>query len=594
MKSIWRIMRFTGSLWRYYLGVSIFTILVAAMSQFVPLLTKAAIDEIVKLAGGGHADVSKVAVYAVLILVVDMGQNLFSNFGGYIGDMLSAKQQRLLSNRYYEHVMSLPQRYFDTELTGTIINRMSRGIGQIGSYTQVLSNNFLQFLFSTVFTLIIVAHYSWPVALILLSLYPIYIWLTTLSNEKWQGYQKEINHDSDVASGRFAESVSQVRVVKSFVQEAFELRIFDKLYRRIVHTTSPQSKYWHWHDVLRRTVLAVINFALYAFIFVQTARGHYSIGTMVLLIQYVQLIRIPLFSISFLVGQTQRAIANSRDYFAVMDEEPEIRDHAGAEPLSVTAGTIVFDHVSFRYDTDAPVLTDLSFQVDADSKIALVGESGQGKTTSTSLLLRLYETDEGTITIDGQNINEIQQASLRRNIAVVFQEPALFSGTIRENIAYARPDASQEAVEDAAKAANAHDFISKFEKGYESEIGERGLKLSGGQKQRIAIARALLKDAPILILDEATSSLDTKSERQVQQALERLMKGRTTLIIAHRLSTIQSVDRIVTLVGGRVDEIGAPADLAHSGGIYAQLLALQESHSEAGKKKLQKYGMEDD
>jgi ATP-binding cassette subfamily B protein len=523
-----------------------------------------------------------------------MGQNLFSNFGGYIGDMLSAKQQRLLSNRYYEHVMSLPQRYFDTELTGTIINRMSRGIGQIGSYTQVLSNNFLQFLFSTVFTLIIVAHYSWPVALILLSLYPIYIWLTTLSNEKWQGYQKEINHDSDVASGRFAESVSQVRVVKSFVQEAFELRIFDKLYRRIVHTTGPQSKYWHWHDVLRRTVLAVINFALYAFIFVQTARGHYSIGTMVLLIQYVQLIRIPLFSISFLVGQTQRAIANSRDYFAVMDEEPEIRDHAGAELLSVTAGTIVFDHVSFRYDTDAPVLTDLSFQVDADSKIALVGESGQGKTTITSLLLRLYETDEGTITIDGQNINEIQQASLRRNIAVVFQEPALFSGTIRENIAYARPDASQEAVEDAAKAANAHDFISKFEKGYESEIGERGLKLSGGQKQRIAIARALLKDAPILILDEATSSLDTKSERQVQQALERLMKGRTTLIIAHRLSTIQSVDRIVTLVGGRVDEIGAPADLAHSGGIYAQLLALQESHSEAGKKKLQKYGMEDD
>jgi len=591
MKSIWRIMRFTGSLWRYYLGVSVFTILVAAMSQVIPLLTKAAIDEITKLAAGGHADVAKVAIYAVLIFAVDMAQNLFSNYGGYIGDMLAAKQQRLLSNRYYEHVMSLPQRYFDTELTGTIINRMNRGITQITGYTQTLSNNFLQFLFSTVFTLVIVAYYSWPVALILLSLYPIYIWLTTLSNDKWQGYQKDINRDSDVASGRFAESVGQVRVVKSFVQEAFELRIFDKLMRRIVSITSPQSKHWHWHDVLRRTVLAVINFGLYAFIFVQTARGHYTIGTMVLLIQYAQLIRIPLFSISFLVSQTQRAVANSQDYFAVMDEEPEIRDHSHAPALTVSKGAIVFDHVSFGYDADALVLSDLSFTVKPDSKLALVGESGQGKTTITSLLLRLYEANEGAITIDGQNINDVRQSSLRENIAVVFQEPALFSGTVRENIAYGRPDASEEDVIAAAKAANAHDFISKFEKGYESEIGERGLKLSGGQKQRIAIARALLKDAPILILDEATSSLDTKSERQVQQALERLMKGRTTLIIAHRLSTIQSVDSIVTLVGGKVDEIGTPEQLARSGGIYAQLLTLQQSHSEADKKKLQQYEM---
>ena len=589
MKSIWRIVRFTGSLWRYYLGVSVSTVLIAAMSQLIPLLTKAAIDEIAKLASGGQVSVTRVAVYAGLIFAVDMGQNIFSNIGGYWGDMLAAKQQRLLSNRYYEHVMSLPQRYFDTELTGTIINRMNRGISQISGYTQTLSNNFLQFLFSTVFTLVIVAYYSWPVALILLSLYPIYIWLTTLSNEKWQNYQTEVNRDSDVASGRFAESVGQVRVVKSFVQELFELKIFDKFMRKIVRTTSPQSKHWHKHDIIRRTVLAVINFALYAFIFVQTARGHYSLGTMVLLIQYAQLIRIPLFSISFLVSQTQRAVANSRDYFAVMDEEPEIRDHTNAATLKITNGAITFDAVSFGYDADAPVLTDLSFQIKADSKVALVGESGQGKTTITSLLLRLYEVSKGAITIDGQNINDVRQASLRKNIAVVFQEPALFSGTIRENIAYARPDASDAEVEAAADAANAHEFITKFEHGYQSEIGERGLKLSGGQKQRIAIARALLKDAPILILDEATSSLDTRSERQVQQALERLMKGRTTLIIAHRLSTIQSVDTIVTLVGGKVDEIGTPAKLAKSGGIYSQLLALQQNHTEASKQKLQQY-----
>jgi ATP-binding cassette subfamily B protein len=592
MKSIWRIVRFTGSLWRYYLGVSIFTVFIAAMSQLIPLLTKAAIDQITTQASGGHGSVTKVAVYALLIFIVDMAQNIFSNVGGYLGDMLSAKQQRLLSNRYYAHVLSLPQRYFDTELTGTIINRMSRGIGQITTYTQTLSNNFLQFLFSTVFTLVIVAYYSWPVALILLSLYPIYIWLTTLSNEKWQGYQKDINHDSDVSSGRFAESVGQVRVVKSFVQEIFELRIFDTLMRRIVTTTAPQSKHWHKHDIIRRSVLAVINLGLYAFIFVQTARGHYTIGTMVLLIQYAQLIRIPLFSISFLVSQTQRAIANSRDYFAVMDEEPEIRDHHGAKALAVKSGAIEFEHVSFGYDTDAPVLTDVSFALKPDTKVALVGESGQGKTTITSLLLRLYEVDSGTITIDGQNINNVKQTSLREQIAVVFQEPALFSGTIRENIAYAQPNATDAAVEAAAKAANAHEFITKFEQGYASEIGERGLKLSGGQKQRIAIARALLKDAPILILDEATSSLDTKSERQVQQALENLMKGRTTLIIAHRLSTIQSVDTIVTLVGGQVGEIGSPSILASSSGIYAQLLDLQQSHTEDVKEKLHSFDIE--
>jgi ATP-binding cassette subfamily B protein len=589
MKSIWRILRFTGSLWRYYVGISVFTVLVAATSQVVPLLTKAAIDEIVKLAGGGHANVTRVAVFALLIFLTDIGQNLFSNIGGYIGDMLAAKQQRLLSNRYYEHVMSLPQRYFDTELTGTIINRMNRGIGQITNYTQVLSNNFLQFIFSTVFTLVIVAYYSWVVALILFSLYPIYIWLTTLSNEKWQDYQKEVNRDSDIASGRFAESVGQVRVVKSFVQETHELSAFDKLMRKIVSTTRPQSKYWHAHDILRRTVLAVIYFALYAYIFIQTAQGHFTIGTMVLLVQYAQLMRIPLFSISFLVSQTQRAIANSRDYFAVMDEQPEIRDHAGAKLLEITKGAISFDKVSFHYEQNTSVLRDLSFSVPADSKLALVGESGQGKTTITSLLLRLYEATDGAITIDGQNINEVTQSSLRQNIAVVFQEPALFSGTIRENIAYAQPDTSLEQIEAAAQAANAHDFITKFEHGYDSEIGERGLKLSGGQKQRIAIARALLKDAPILILDEATSSLDTKSERQVQQALERLMKGRTTLIIAHRLSTIQSVDTIVTLQDGSVHEIGSPAELAASGGIYAQLLDLQQSRTESGKEKMKAY-----
>ncbi|MDB5169185.1 MAG: (1--_2) glucan export composite transrane/ATP-binding protein [Candidatus Saccharibacteria bacterium] len=589
MKQIWRVITFTRELWRYYLLVSVFTILLAGMSQLQPLFTKGTIDQITKLSHGGHPDITLVAIFAIAIFLSDFGATIFSNIGGHIGDLLMIKQQRLLSERYFKHLLSLPQQYFDTELTGKIINRMSRGISQISQFTQMMSNNFLQFIFSTVFSLIIVFYYSWQVGLMLTLLYPVFIWLTTRTSSRWQGYQKTINAEQDAASGRFAEAIGQVKVVKSYLQEKRELSVFSKHLGTAVKTTKPQSMFWHKQDVVRRSVLNVIFLAIYAYIFIAAAHGRYSISTMVLLIQYAALIRIPIFSISFLVDQTQRTISNTKDYFEAMDEQPAIVDADAASELKVTEAAINFKDVTFAYKDGNAVLKGVSFDLPADSKTALVGESGEGKTTITSMLLRLYSVDSGSITIDGQDITHVTQASLRQNIAVVFQEPALFSGTVRENIAYANPRATDKQVIAAANAANAHEFISKFDKGYDSEIGERGLKLSGGQKQRLAIARALLKDAPILILDEATSSLDSKSERMVQEALERLMKGRTTLIIAHRLSTIQAVDQIVTIRGGLVDEVGSPANLAKSKGIYAQLLELQSQSSESNKKKLKNY-----
>lgn len=589
MKAIWRIIAFTRDLWRYYLVISVFTILLSVMTQLQPLFTKGAIDQITKLLGGGHANVKIVAVFAAAIFLTDVGQTILSNIGGYYGDLMSARLQQELSQRYYEHLLSLPQRYFDTELSGKIINRMGRGISQIGTFMQMLSNNFLQFVFSTILSLAVVAYYSWQVAAMLLLLYPVFVWLTTRTSSTWQGYQKTIVEEQDIASGRFAEAVGQVRVVKSYLQELRELRFFRQRFDTVVKTTSPQSKFWHRQDVLRRLVLNLIFFAVYAYIFVETARGRYTLGTMVLLIQYAMLIRIPIFSISFLVDQTQRATANTRDYFEVMDVQPEIVDKPDAKALRMTAGEIVFDHVRFSYDHETPVLRDIDFRIAPNTKVALVGESGEGKTTITNLLLRLYEVGDGQVRIDGQNIGDVTQASLRKHIGVVFQEPALFSGTIRENIAYAKPNASLQQIETAARAANAHEFIQKFDSGYDTQIGERGLKLSGGQKQRIAIARALLKDAPILILDEATSSLDSKSEHTVQQALERLMQHRTTLIVAHRLSTIQHVDQIITLKNGQVDETGTPDQLARTKGIYAELLKLQQGHTKAGRKQLKRY-----
>jgi len=434
-----------------------------------------------------------------------------------------------------------------------------------------------------------VAYYSWQVALMLFMLYPIYIWLTVRTSNTWQEYQAKKNLNMDIASGRFAEVINQLKVVKSFTRQRNELKYFNKHWDTVVNTNRPQSKYWHRRYFDRRLVLNLIFLGVYLYVFVSAVHGHISPGQAVALVLFANQIRIPIFTISFLVENTQKAVADSKDYFEIMNMVPEIVDHQGAHKLIADRGEISFKDVRFGYQDGTPVIKDVSFTVKPDSKVALVGESGEGKTTITNLLLRLYEVQKGEIAIDGQNINEVTQTSLRQSIAVVFQEPALFSGTIRENIAYGRPKASDAEVVAAAKAANAHDFIDKFEEKYDSQIGERGLKLSGGQKQRIAIARALLKDAPILILDEATSSLDSKSERMVQEALERLMKGRTTLIIAHRLSTIQAVDQIITLRGGKVDEIGSPEELAHSGGIYAQLLALQHTGTEATKKKLQMF-----
>lgn len=589
MNTLKRIFTFTRPLWPYYASISAFTILLSLMTQLQPLFTKAAIDQITRLSTHQTVNVSLVALFAVLIFLTDVGQTLLSNYSGYLGDMMSIKLQRLMGERYYAHVLSLSQRYFDTELSGKIINRMSRGIGQIGQFVQMMSNNFLQFIFSTLFSLVIVFYYSWQVGLMLALLYPVFIYLTTRTSNKWQAWQREINEDQDVASGRFAEAVGQVRVVKSYLQEKRELSFWQGLYDKVVGLTRPQSVYWHKQDVGRRLVLNAIFLCVFAFIFVQAARGVYGIGTMVLLIQYAALIRIPIFSISFLVDSTQRAVANTKDYFDILDIEPEIADAPNADKLAVTKGEVVFDNVHFGYEPGKPVLRGITFTAAPDTKLALVGESGEGKTTLTNLLLRLYDVDSGEIRIDGQNIARVTQASLRANIGVVFQDPALFSGTIRENIAYAKPGASEQEIVAAATAANAHEFVTKFEKGYDTEIGERGLKLSGGQKQRIAIARALLKDAPILILDEATSSLDSRSEHMVQAALKRLMKGRTTLIIAHRLSTIQAVDTIITLKDGQIDEMGTPDALARSGGIYDQLLKLQQTSTEASKKRLRSY-----
>ena len=588
MKSIWRILKATKSLWRYYLAIGLMTVLVAVLGLAMPMLTGKAIDELMH---GSSANLNYLGWIAFFIFLADLGVTMFSNISGYWGDQMAVRVYRILSNAYYEHILKLPQSYYDRELTGKIINRLNRSIDQVTSFMNILANNFLQFIFSTVIALVIVAFYSWQVAVLYLALYPVFIVLTMMSSPKWIKWQHQKNEAGDIASGRFAEVVGDIRVVKSFNQEKRELKYFAGYINKFVNTNRPQSIYWHKWDFWRRLVLNLVFLAVYLYIFWQASLGNFTPGAAVALILYGMQIRIPLFTISFLVSQTQRAMADSREYFIAMDEKPQIEDSNNATELKVSKGEIRFDYVSFSYADTSNGIKNLSFVLKPNSKTALVGESGEGKTTITNLLMRLYEIDTGEISIDGQNIQLVTQDSLRQNIGAVFQDPTLFSGTIKENISYDNPKATDEQIRKAAIAANAHEFIDKFKKGYDTEIGERGIKLSGGQKQRVAIARAILKDAPILVLDEATSSLDSKNERLVQQALEHLMKGRTTLIIAHRLSTIQSVDKIVTLKDSTIDEIGSPAELAKTDGIYAKLLQLQHGNAKDVAEKLKTYGI---
>ncbi|WP_412100317.1 ABC transporter ATP-binding protein [Corynebacterium aurimucosum] len=603
MNSILRIVRSASALWPFYLGVLITASVTAILSLLTPFILREATDTVV--AGG---PLRTILWWVVALFVADALGNVVKNIGGYVGDVMVARLRQILSTRYFAKLLSVPQGYFDDQVTGTIIARLDRSIANITQFLQSFSNNFFVMLIQAAAVLVITAVYYWPLAILLAALFPIYMWLTALTSERWQKFEAIKNENIDVANGRFAEVIGQVKVTKSFVAEARELASFGSHYRTVVDTTKPQSRWWHSMDTARGAAMALIFLGIYGLIFWRTLEGDFSIGDMVMLLQLVSMAKQPVFMMSWIVDMSQRAIAGSKDYFKVMEEVPEPTvnpqlvdaaetsdvpelDLTPAKPLHPTEGPVfAFEDVSFSYESDKPVVADITFAAQEGHKVALVGESGGGKSTLVNLLLGLYQPTEGKLTVLGHDAAELTAERLRASVGVVFQESYLFSGTIKENIAYGKPGATLEEIVDVAKRANAHGFIEEFPDGYDTVIGERGLKLSGGQKQRVAVARAMLKDAPILVLDEATSALDTKAERAVQAGLDELMKDRTTLIIAHRLSTIADVDTIITLDRGRISEIGAPAQLAQSGGIYAELLRLTQSASAADRQRLKKYG----
>lgn len=628
MNLLSRILSTTRVLWPFYIGVIVCSVATAAATLVSPFLVRDATNAIVDAIAGGTgvsesvvSDTMRTVIWLVIgLLIADLTQTIVHNIGGFLGDVMTARMREILSTRYYAKLLTLPQRYFDSQVTGTIIARLERSITNITQFLQAFSNNFFPMLLTVGAVLVITAWYYWPLAILLIIVFPVYTVLTALTSRRWQRIEAKKNEQIDIAGGRFAEVIGQIKVARSFTSELREISFFGNRFVRTIELTREQSTWWHRMDALRGGILNVIFAVIYLVLFLRTLSGDFSIGTMVMLIQLIGMARQPVTMMSFLVDAAQRPVAGSRDYFHVMELEPEARTllelqrataadngdvaapddtdrahelcQARAERQKAEGLPIVdFEGVDFAYEEGKPVLSDVSFKAFSNQKIALVGESGGGKSTIVNLLLGFYAPTEGRLSVLGSDVSEVSGSDLRSYSAVVFQDSSLFSGTIRENIAYGKPNATDAEIVEAARKANADEFIRGFADGYDTTIGERGLKLSGGQKQRIAIARAILKDAPLLILDEATSALDSKAEREVQHGLDKLMEGRTTVIIAHRLSTISDVDTIVTLRDGHVDEVGAPAELAQTDGIYAELLRLTASASAADRLRLKKYGI---
>ncbi|MDO5076066.1 ABC transporter ATP-binding protein [Corynebacterium sp.] len=597
MRSLTKILRDASTLWPLYVGVIITSLTTAGLALVTPFIIRTATDTIVASISGQQSapDAMQVILWlAAALLAAEIAHSLVFNIGGYLGDVLAARLKQILSTRYFAKLLSLPQQYFDKQVTGTIVARLDRSVNSVTQCFQAFTNNFFPMLLTVAAVLGITAWYYWPIAVLLAIVFPVYMWLTTMTSTRWQTIEGEKNKNIDIADGRFAEVIGQTKTVKSFVTELLELGSFARRYGNTIGLTRTQSKYWHRMDFLRGAALNILFFGIYALLFTRTLSGHFSIGDMVMLIQLVTMARQPVFMMSYLVDISQRAIAGSKDYFEVMSTDPEptadpqlVAATATSdvpqlrptplEPLPPAEPVLELNNVSFGYPGDKEVIHGVSFVARRGQRIALVGESGGGKSTLVNLILGLYAPSSGELKVCGQDVKQLSASKLRASVGVVFQEASLFSGTIRENIAYGKPHATQAEVIAAAQRANAHDFIVGFEDGYDTVVGERGVRLSGGQKQRIAVARAMLKDAPVLVLDEATSALDTRSELAVQQGLDELMADRTTLIIAHRLSTIAGVDTIVTLRDGHIDEIGSPQHLATTGGIYAQLLALTDA-----------------
>lgn len=588
MKNIAHIIRLSKPLHTLAVVIGILILASVGLQLIAPLFSKVIIDQIVANVQHKNGNLNFLILIIILSLVSNLLGLIVSTISDRLGDHFAGRLQQFLTEKFYDKVLTLPQSYFDSELSGKMVNQLSRGIITIRGFLNSATNFILPTFIQSIVIVGILCYFSLAIGLFLLILFPIYLTLSYYSTKKWGEREVVKNGIEDRMRGRIQEVISNMGLVKSFTREKEEYALVAKSLTESNKIYAKQSQAYHLFDFFRGLSLNLILFVISLIAFYNTFTGKFSLGELVLLLQLINQARIPLFAMSFILTQIQMAESGSKEYLEILALQSTENYHRKVDDVHIKQPTITFEHVNFNYQDSSRVLHDISFDITSGESVALVGHSGAGKSTIVNLILKFYEPTSGEIHLKGKTYKDLDASFVRNNISLVFQENELFSSTIRENVAYGKKDASEEELMRALTMANAMDFVNKLPKGLDSEVGERGVKLSGGQKQRIQIARAILKDAPILILDEATSSLDAKSEREVQEALENLMKGRLTIIIAHRFSTIQNVDKILVIDTGAIVDYGRPHELANRKGIYSELLHYQV---EGNKKLLESFGL---
>ncbi|OGE09900.1 hypothetical protein A3A60_04915 [Candidatus Curtissbacteria bacterium RIFCSPLOWO2_01_FULL_42_26] len=586
MKNILKIIKISKTLHGIAATIVILIVASSVIELIPPILSKFIVDEILVQIKNQTGNFQKLIFLILLSFLLSLISQIITTASERLGDHFAGRLRKFLTEKFYEKVLTLPQTYFDGEISGKIVNQLNRAIFTIQTFINGSTNFILPMFLQSVLTIAVLAYYNIPIAIFVFILFPIYMTLSYYSTKKWGKYEVEKNKIEDITRGRIFEVIGNIKLVKSALAEKNEFNFAANNLTKINKIFAHQSWTFHKFDFLRNFSLILIILGIDIIAFKNTFQGNITLGTLVLIIQMVNQARRPLFAMSFILTNIQQAESGSREYFEILNLKSK-EDFQKATPAKKLKNpTLEFKKVSFKYQKGQKVLQNISFKCAHGEKVALVGHSGTGKTTIVNLILKLYEPDSGTILLDSLNYQKLSTQFVRSNIALVFQDAELFSSTVLHNVAYTKPNAAKDQIIDALKLANAYDFVQKLPKGINSEIGERGVKLSGGQKQRIQIARAILKDSPILILDEATSSLDAKSEREVQIGLENLVRAKLVIIIAHRFSTIQNVNKVIVVDEGKITDIGTPQNLAKKPGVYSDLLRYQ---IEGNQKLLEKF-----
>jgi ABC-type multidrug transport system fused ATPase/permease subunit len=485
----------------------------------------------------------------------------------------------------FHHLQRLSFRHHDRSSVGDSLYRLEEDSNVISSLVWSNFRHLLTSIVTFLMMLVIILRLDWQLTLLALASAPLTLGVIARVSNRFRATSKAIKAMEAAAQTIAQEVISSLRVVKAFGQEEREQRRYEA---QSAQAVSARLRLTIKEDLLNLGLGLVGNLNRAAILLLGALHVHHgslTIGELTVIMVYVDNLTSPISEIGETVGDMQMSLASGERIMEVFDVDPEIVERPGATELARVAGAVEFDHVSFSYTPGEPILRDVAFSAAPGDIVAIVGPTGAGKTTIASLLVRFYDPDDGRVLLDGHDLRDLSLGTLRENTALVIQEPILFSATIAENIAYGKPEAAREEIVAAAKGAHAHDFISRMPEGYETEVGQRGMRLSGGERQRISIARAFVRDAPVLILDEPTSSIDVRTEATILDALDRLMVGRTTFIIAHRLSTIRRAKQILTVDGGRIVEQGTHAELLLRGGLYAELYHLQtgEPPIERGK-----------